>query len=260
MNTDVCDRLNNAEITVIAKVFLIQGDPAGGAKKGTANDADTNSQNIIKWDTGSWNIWKQKFASSAMTFHGKFWLVNNHKWNEYEDRTVKYFPNIWCGLKIEFAASAATAHHSITVYRVPRSGRGFRSNFSLMDSYDVELQKKGSDSAGKVLRQKPAVHELFHTLGVRHIDHGEATCPIGDSGNANPCYGDTDDDRHTLMGSAMNVHEKFADPWRRAAVKLTGKGAVGTATDWQAKLKRHYPRTQEEVDRDAQITHPPIRK
>lgn len=122
-------------------------------------------------------------------------------------------------------------------------------------------QEKKTDSAGKKVYQRPAVHEFFHILGVRHIDHGEANCPDAThTGNEGVCYGDTDDDIHTLMGSGMDLNAKFADPWRRAAVKLTGKGAVGTPADWKPVLLRHYPRTVDEEARNEAITRKPNRK
>jgi hypothetical protein len=260
LNTDVCDRYNNAEITVICKLFLEPGNPSGGAAKGTANDANGNSQDVVKWSNSSWNSWKTRFVQVVkQSGHGKFWLLNNLQWNKYQDKGVTYYPNIWCRLSVELVNSAATAHHKITVYRVPKSGRGFRSNFSTMDSYDTELQKKKKDSAGKWMKQRPSVHEFFHILGVRHVDHGQAHCPLANHGNGASCYGVADDDMHTLMGWGMGLHAKFADPWRRAAVKLTGEGTVASGNDWQPRLKRHYPRTFDEWARGDEITRRPKR-
>ena len=247
INTDVCDRYNNAEITVVAKLFLQQGNPDGGAKNGTANDANGNAKNIIRWTSSSWRAWTSRFVQVNMrTGHGKFWLINNLQWNKFKDRGVEYYPNIWCRLKIEMTKTAAAAHHTITVYRVTKSNKNFRSDFSTMDSYDNWRQKKGTDSAGKTLKQRPSVHELFHILGVRHVDHGKAHCPLANGGNAASCYGVADADMHSLMGSGMKMQPQFADPWRRAAVKLTARGTVGSGNDWQAAMQRHYPRTFEE--------------
>ena len=128
-----------------------------------------------------------------------------------------------------------------------------------MDSYDTWRQRKKSDSDGKFIRQRPAVHELFHVLGVRHVDHGKAHCPIAESGNAGECYGVDDADMRSLMGSGMKLQAKFADPWRRAVASLTGTGAVSSAADWQPKLIRHYPRTLEELDRGDSIIRRPRR-
>ena len=260
LNTDVCDRYNNAEITINSKIQLIKGDPSGGANAGTQNDAGGNSQNIIKWNDAAWTIWKAKFVKASTAYSGKFWLVNNDKWGEFEDKRVKYFPNIWCRHGIELVNSAINAHHTITVYRVPASGRGFQSDFSTMDSYDTELQNKKQDSRHRWIKQRPAVHEYFHTLGVVHIDHGEANCPAADSGNEASCYGDTDADRRTLMGAGMNLHARFADPWRRAAIKLTGIGTVASATAWTAMLRQHYPRTETEADHNVAVLVRPKRK
>ena len=261
INTDVCDRYNNAEITVIPKIYLKQGNPAGGAKTGTANDSNGNAKDIIRWSTSSWKAWKSRFVQVAMRAgHGKFWLLNNLQWNKYTDRGVEYYPNIWCRLKIEITKTAASAHHTITVYRVSKANKNFRSNFSTMDSYDTRRQKKGTDTNGKALLQRPSVHELFHILGVRHVDHGKAHCPLANGGNAAACYGVADADMHTLMGSGMKMVPKFADPWRRAAVKLTSEGTVGSGNDWKPVMKRHYPRTFPEWAAGDDIIRRPNRK
>lgn len=259
LDTDVCDRYNNAEITVVSKLYLKKGDPTGGANSGMQNDSNGNAQPIRKWSDTAWDRWKKSFVRVCTNYSGKFWLINNSKWGEYEDKGVKYYPNIWCRHAIELVNSTASAHHTITIYRVKVAGRDFRSNFSLMDSHDIQLQNKKKDSRNRWIKQRPAVHEYFHTLGVRHIDHGEVNCPIADSGNASTCYGDTDADRRTLMGSGMKVHTKFADPWRRAAIKLTGKGTIASATAWLPVLKRHYPRTLAEVDAGRKIKRKPRR-
>ena len=260
LNSDVCDRYNNAEITVISKLYLKQGNPSGGVARGTANDSDGNSQDVWKWTPSAWRAWTKQMVNVCSAYSGKFWLINNDKWGAFVDRGVTYYPNIWCRHLIELVNSDVNAHHTITVYRVPKSGRNFRSDFELMDSYDTQLQHKDTDSRGKKLMQRPAVHEYFHTLGVRHIDHGEANCPAADSGNASTCYGNTDADQKTLMGNGMGLHPKFADPWRRAAVKLTGAGTVASATSWKAELLRHYPRTLAEVNRKAKIKRRPNRE
>lgn len=261
LDPDVCDRYNNADLTVISKIHLVQGNPAAGANRGTTPDSDGTSVRIKKWDREAWNWWSMRFKSVCQLYSGKFWLINNLKWNKYEDRKVEYYPNIWCRLKLELVKTAAEAHHAITVYRVSWDDRlKFRSHFEMMSSFDTELMYTGKDSAGKKIHQRSAVHEYFHTLGVRHVDHGEANCPAGDGGNANTCYGDTDDDMHTLMGKGMSLNAKFADPWRRAAVKLTGKGNVATAADWKPVLLRHYPRTVDEESRNEAITRKPNRK
>ena len=245
------------------KLNLKKGNPSGTARRGHANDSSGNSQPIKRWSETAWRSWRKKFVKVInKSANGKFWLVNNAKWGEFEDRGVKYYPNIWCRFRIDFVNTDADAHHSITVYRVTHAGRGFHSDYELMDTYDIKRQRKHKRAGKKWIRQRPAVHEFFHALGVRHVDHGKAHCPIGAggfTGNESDCYGVAYDDRKSLMGSGMALLPKFADPWRRAAVKLTGEGAVGTADDWAPKTKRHYPRTLQQVNLKAAVKTRPRR-
>ncbi len=262
LNTDVCDRYNNAEITVISKLFIQQGNPSGNARTGTTNDSDGTSHDILRWNASEWNAWKSRFVQVARrSGHGKFWLINNFKWNEFKDKAIDYYPNIWCRLKINLVNSAANAHHSITVFRITKSGkRTFRPDFSLMTNYSTWEQRTVQDSNKKWAKQRASVHEFFHILGVKHVDHGKAHCPSASGGNAEACYGVADADIHSLMGAGMELQAKFADPWRRAAIKLTTKGTVGSADDWKPVKTRHYPRTLSEVTNGAAITSRPNRR
>lgn len=260
LNTDMCDRYNNAEITVVSRVFLRQGNPPNGAASGNANDSDGVSNRVLRWTPARWAHWRRRFVAQTMAFSGKFWLVNNSGWGLYLDGGPVYFPNIWCKIRVELVSSAAAAHHAINVYRVPKGYTGFRPDFKLMSTSDLELRRTRKDSKGKWVRQRTAAHEFFHILGVRHIDHGEANCPSNTAGNARTCYGDSDEDMRTLMGAGMQIHEKMAEPWRRAAVQLTGKGAFNAGKDWKAMLRRHYPRTVPEFRRKAKVVAKPHRK
>ncbi|MFT5304426.1 MAG: hypothetical protein ACI87E_001397 [Mariniblastus sp.] len=130
-------------------MYLKQGNPRGGSATGQQADSNGDLIDVINWSNGASNIWKGKFVKVSTAYSGKFWLLNNKKRGESPDHGVEYFPNVWCRHKIELVQSAADAHHSITNFRVPTSDRGFRFNFSTMDSYDVCKQNKGKDSADK---------------------------------------------------------------------------------------------------------------
>jgi hypothetical protein len=55
------------------------------------------TRKIVKWDKGGWEDWKANFVKSARRYwHGKFWLVNNFKELEFNDKGVLYRPNVWC--------------------------------------------------------------------------------------------------------------------------------------------------------------------
>lgn len=127
--------------------------------------------------------------------------------------------------------------------------------------------------------QKAHVHEIGHLLGLGHSAEGTAACPTTGNTNATACYGSSDIEMTSVMGSGMKLYAKHAYPWRLAIADMTGKGTVykpsktrstaatintllGTALagtdlmskDWQAKLIRHYPRTEAEVNRNTSIT------
>jgi hypothetical protein len=84
-------------------------------------------------------------------------------------------------------------------------------------------------------------------LGLGHVDIGKPHCPPGGNTNISACYGVADIDKQSVMGDGMQLRVEHANPWRRAIVQVSGKGSVTGATDWQAKLIHHYPRTLAEV-------------
>lgn len=46
---------------------------------------------------------------------------------------------------------------------------------------------------------------------------------------------------------------------RRPQLFLTGKGSTVSAKDWKAELRRHYPRTPEEVAANKVVDTRPVR-
>jgi hypothetical protein len=267
LNTDVCDPYNNADLTIKLNLGFKQINPSGGAAAGTYNDYGSSSgtsRKIVKWTPTDWANWKTHFIRSAQKFwHGKFWLVNNFSVYDYDVKGVKYVPNIWC--RFELSGGDATTlgtsgfHHTIEVVRLHRSETWFGSHSRLYDSLDSKLVRKGIDSKGKAIMQRAHVHEVGHLLGLGHVDIGKPHCPASGNTNLGPCYGVADVDKYSVMGQGMQLRNKHANPWRRAIVELSKKGAVVTPTDWEPKLVRHYPRTPSEVAKNIHITSRPKR-
>jgi hypothetical protein len=256
LDTDVCvDPYTNADLTLTLQLGFRQINPAGGAAEGKYRDygdGTSPERKIIKWTPGAWKKWTDDLVTSAQNYwHGKFWLVNNFAELEYELKGVKYRPNVWCRLEIEQAnvppVGPIQAHFVIDVVRLHPTVTWFGSHSTLYDSRDTRWVQKNTDSAGKPIMQRAHVHEIGHLLGLGHVDEGKPHCPKAGDTNAAVCYGVADADMKNVMGGGMALTTAEAKPWRDAIVQLAGKGTVGTLTDWQAKMRRHYPRTPEEV-------------
>ena len=165
--------------------------------------------------------------------------------------------------------------------RLHASESWFGSHSTLYDSKDTNLNKKKTDSQGKAVMQRAHVHEVGHLLGLDHVDVGKPHCLPSTDTNASACYGIADTDMRSVMGSGMELREAFAYPWREALRAITAAElltallnspfSVASATAaliaaagggppqslqipvvlltsvWPAKMKRHFPRTAEEI-------------
>lgn len=264
LDTDMCDPYNNAELTLKLRIGFRQINPAGGAAEGTYNDygdATETARKIIKWTPQAWNQWTSDLVSSAQKYwHGKFWLVNNFAELEYEVKSVKYRPNVWCRCEISAVLIDPAVygpwdvHHTIDAVRLHPSVKWFGSHATLYDSRDTRFIEKARDSRNRPILQQAHVHEIGHLLGMGHVDEGKAHCPVAGDTNAAMCYGVSDPDKRNVMGSGMALTADLAKPWRRAIVQITGKGNADTVSDWAAKMMRHYPRTAAEAAAGAAIT------
>lgn len=265
LNTDCCDPYNNAELTLTLKLGFRQINPANGAAEGTYHDYGDNTRTerkIVKWSSEAWASWKHNFCTSAQAFwHGKFWLINNFAEYHFTVRGTEYRPNIWCRFRLVGGDADQGAHnHIIEVVRLHRSETWFGSHSTLYDSLDTNSVQKATDSAGKPIKQRAHVHEVGHLLGLDHVDVGQPHCPASGDTNATQCYGMSDYSMNSVMGSGMQLRLEHAAPWRKAMIALSGRGSIGTATDWEAKMRRHYPRTMAEVASNAAITATPVRR
>ena len=85
------------------------------------------------------------------------------------------------------------------------------------------------------------------------MDVGKVHCPSTNT-NASACYGVADKDKYSVMGQGMQLRDAHAASWRQALIEISGKGNILLNTDWSPKRKRHYPRTQSEVNSNSLIT------
>jgi hypothetical protein len=286
LNTDTCDAMNNAELTLTVRMGFKQINPSAGADEGTYHDygdASKPARKIIKWTPATWKAWKDTFCASVQEFWtGKFWLVNDAGSFLYAAKDGQtYVPNVWCRVKVVGQdGTAPDNHHTIEVVRLHPSVKWFGSHSTLYDSKDTDSVEKSRDSKNKKVMQRAHVHEFGHILGLGHVDIGKAHCPASGDTNASACYGVSDTDMNSVMGSGMQLRLEHASPWREA-IRAFSVGevlsAVTSPTDllipfgrllvggntlfavWPAKMKRHYPRTPTEAAAGTLITAPPKR-
>lgn len=242
LDTDVCNRHTNADLTLHLNLAFRPINPANGAKSGTLNDygsATGTPRKIIPWTNSAWHHWTHRLCSSAQHFwNGKFWLNNNFGLFAITDALGTYLPSVYCRLRIHHVPGMA--HHTIDVVRLDPSENWFGSHSKLYDHRDTSWALKSRDSKGRPVMQRAHVHEIGHLLGLGHVDEGKAHCPMASNTNATACYGIADEDMHTVMGAGMSLNSLFATPWQRAIIQLTGKGMPLTS-DWEASMRRILP-------------------
>ncbi|PCK02910.1 MAG: hypothetical protein COA42_21785 [Alteromonadaceae bacterium] len=259
LNTDVCTRYINAKLTLTLCLEFRRINPKKGAT-GTYHDygdPTRKSRKIVKWTDAEWLNWKASFVKSSEQFWSqKFWLLNNFSELELDDGGTKYRPNIDCYFKLKASDASffTRSHYTIDVVRLDPSEKFFGSHSRLYDNLDLNPTVKARDSAGGAIMQKGGIHEVGHLLGLPHVDVGKAHCPTNANTNIKPCYGITDKDKSSIMGSGMVLRLKDADPWRLAMTTLLSKGSVTSGSDWKASKQIHYPRTMNEVAKNIHVT------
>jgi hypothetical protein len=272
--TKTCDHRNNAELTLTLRIGFKQINPSGGAAEGTYHDygdATEATRKIIKWTDASWSQWKRTFEREVEKFWSrKFWLINPGGYFAFEDKGQTWIPNVYCRFNLVCRDSGGGKnHHEIEVVRLHRSENWFGSHSTLYDSNDIKPVQKATDSNNKPIMQRAHVHEVGHLMGLGHVAEGTAACPANGDTNAQACYGTTDHDMNSVMGSGMKLRTEHARPWQDAMKEVAvkhkmdqasgtwnklGAGLVAMGSVWKPKMKRHYPRTPAEVTAGTLIT------
>ncbi len=133
LDRNPCDRYNNAELTLVLRLFLEKIEPAGIS--GTFTDADGVRRNIVRWGK-LWDTWPQQFKQKAEAFWSDHLCLKAPAPNQsstqaekydFMDRSVTYRPNIKCRFKIELVSSPSAAHTTIKVVRLDPTETSFRS-------------------------------------------------------------------------------------------------------------------------------------
>jgi len=275
-NTKPCDHRNNAELTLRLRIGFKQINPSGGAAQGEYHDYGDPTEpkkKIIKWSPGAWSQWKRTFEKEVEKFWSrKFWLINSSGYFAFEDKGKTWIPNVYCRFNLivrDAGTGSGTDHHTISVVRLHKSNKWFGSHSTLYDSNDIKPVRKAKDSAGNPIMQRAHVHEVGHLMGLGHVAEGTAACPVTGDTNAKACYGTTDHDLNSVMGAGMKLRAEHAKPWQDAMKNVAivhktkginnqfskvWEGFKAMSHDWDAKMKRHYPRTPEEVKANKLIT------
>ena len=273
LNTDRCDPINNAELTLTLRLGFRQINPPAGADAGIFHDygiSTNEARKIIRWEPDAWTNWKNTLVSSAQRFwDGKFWLINDCLSFPFESRGTLYYPNVWC--RFELIGNEATAfgnHHTIDVVRLDPSEPWFGSTATLYDSKDTEPTLSGYTSTGQEIMQYTPVHEIGHLLGLNHVAVGKPYCPITGNANNPKCYGVSDVDKQSVMGLGMELRPEHAYAWRESmryfateelrtlakhvrsddtiAALMTPVSSLLSV--WPSRMHKHNPRTAVEIE------------
>lgn len=240
LDTRACSASTNAMLTLTMRIAFKRVDPDDGAEEGTYY-TDGSNWKIHRWTTDAFKRWTHLVVQGAEQFwSGKFWLVNTFDVLEFASHGMRYRSHVNCRLKI-LLTPEDQAHSTVDVIRLDKSETKFRSSNYVFREADTELALTILDSDNLPVYRRTYLHELGHLLGLEHVDVGKEHCPIDSDYNQLPCYGKVPVDQRTLMGGGSNLVPKFALPWQKAMVKLTGKGDVTSGRDWEARLVRIVP-------------------
>ena len=71
LDTKMCDKYTNAELTLTLKIAMKQINPSSGNQHGLYPDygrAGETERKINQWKPSQWASWKSSFATSAQNF------------------------------------------------------------------------------------------------------------------------------------------------------------------------------------------------
>jgi hypothetical protein len=233
INTEVCSKTTNANLTIYIRICFQQVNPTATLK--TYNDSDNNSVAIRQWKAKEWTNWKGKFLNICRNkWNGKFWLETPKDYTglDWPKLNSKYRSNLYCRFEISEQSNMMGAHAVIPVVSIDGK-QDFRSHMLLYDNRDLNAKEltKGS-------KFFTCAHEIGHLIGLEHpgkyynifagcVTDSEAVCYYDEFGNNDGIMG---------MGSKITVD--YAKPWLIAAALLTGTNE----TTWKVSLSRIYPK------------------
>lgn len=231
INTDVCNRTTNADLTLFIRIHFQKINPT--ASSNTYNDSDGTAVPIRAWRDGEWINWKRQFLNGCQRkWHGKFWLRTPTTYNglNWPQQNPTHQCNLYCRFEISEQASQNGAHAVIPVVRV-NGNHFFRSHMLLYSNRDLRAERL---TRGSLFFTH--VHEIGHLIGLDHPGTGLPRCTTGDEP---ACYASADGSDSGVMGMGSQIFERHAQPWIKAAALLTG------THEWLWKVSRHraYPRS-----------------
>lgn len=224
INTFVCNNKTNANLNVTIRIHFDKINPI---IKGKAPHVDNILTRVEPWVGDEWEHWKRRFLNQTRIFWNKqFWLKTPATYNglNWPERNPTHRCNLFCKLEIVDHPSSAGSHFTISVVKVKN---WTQSDMFHWDSLDLkEFQK--SQVMG--IKQKGALHEVGHLIGLRHPGMGNPGCTL----NEDACYFTSGGDDTVLMGKGNVIRDEDAKPWIMAAAALTGTNEG----DW--KVFRRY--------------------
>ncbi len=289
-----CSRSINASLTLQLRMGIKQINPANNKASGSVSDADGTKHKIIRWDAGSWAVWKRDFLLRNSNFwSGKMWLYPAKKpLFAFKSKDDVMVPSYNCLLDLQVNDHDKIKEHwRVEVCRldpsVPDNFRSFVSSDGTARLADndndagiapvpdgstqqVIIDGKTVTIDGMVIVQYvTSIHEMGHMLGLPHSNQNTLYCPPNSSGDA--CYGETPKQRLSVMGSGDQLRASHTYLWAKALSEFAKqdqgeniapnlRGQKFVASDLVAALAPRYPRTLEELSKGAIITKPRVTK
>lgn len=260
IDTTVCNRTTNANLTIYIKVYFNQITPKSIIKenrdkialsfdeifdpevtqnkwghKFTFNDSYNMPYPIREWKPHEWKQWKRKVLQlSQKMWHGRFWLIPPKNYNglNWPELRPTHRSNLYCQFEYTEVKNRKEATTEITVIALDGKHPFRHSPFLFSNEIINPIFKSGSL---KLCKQTPILHEVGHLLGLEHP--GIVDKIPGCSGASVACYVSAKGDRCGAMGLGDGLRMRFAKPWLKAAAILTDT----REDEWDVKVNRYYP-------------------